>query len=120
MVRRFEYTSDHESYTSGSVATCRPPLLDRSKGRCQTERDTKTDAGSSVINSGLKHRANDARDSSSSYSNRRGQSSLNGCCTAVWKANGKTTTLSLFLNSLFQKTEIYMRGASSGDKIIRR
>jgi len=37
-----------------------PPLLDRSKGRRQTKRGTKTDAGSSVISSDLKHRANDA------------------------------------------------------------
>jgi len=95
-------------------------LLDRSKGRRQKKRDTKTDAGSSVISSGLKHRANDARDGSSSYSNRHDQSGLNGCCTAMWKANGKTT-LSLFLDSLFPKTEIsYMRDASSADKIIRR
>jgi hypothetical protein len=37
----------------------------------------------------------------------------------MWKANGKTTTLSLFLDSLFPKTEIsYMRDASSGDKTI--
>ena len=43
-----------------------PPLLDRSKGRRQTKRDTKTDAGSSVIGSDLKHRANDARDGLSS------------------------------------------------------
>jgi hypothetical protein len=62
--------------------------------------------GSSVISSDLKHRANDARDGSSSYSNRHDQSGLNGCCTAMWKANGKTTTLSLFLDSLFPKTEI--------------
>jgi len=75
-------------------------LLDRSKGRRQTKRDTKPDAGSSVISRGLKHRANDARDGSSSYSNRRDQSGLNGCCTAMWKANGKTITLSLFLESL--------------------
>jgi hypothetical protein len=47
---------------------------------------------SSVISSDLKHRANDARDGSSSYSNRRDQSGLNGRCTAMWKANGKTTT----------------------------
>ena len=32
------------------------------------------------------------------------------CCTATWKANGKTTILSLFLDSLFPKTELsYMR-----------
>jgi hypothetical protein len=37
----------------------------------------------------------------------------------MWKANGKTTTLSFFLYFLFPKTEIYMRDASSGDKIIR-
>jgi len=53
--------------------------------------------------------------------NRRDQSGLNGCCTAMWKANGKTITLSFFLDGLFPKTEIpYMRDASSGDKIIRR
>jgi hypothetical protein len=35
---------------------------------------------------------------------------LNGCCTATWKANGKTTTLLFFLDSLLPKTEIsYMR-----------
>jgi hypothetical protein len=28
------------------------------------------------------------------------------CCTARWKGNGKTTTLSLFLDSLFPETEI--------------
>jgi hypothetical protein len=81
-------------------------LLDRSKGRRQTKRDNKTDAERTIISSDLKHRANDARVGSSSYSNRRDQSGLNGCCTAMWKANGKTTTLSLFLDSLFPKTEI--------------
>jgi hypothetical protein len=41
--------------------------------------------------------------------------------TAMWKANEKTTALSLFLDSLFPKTEILcMRDASSGDKTIRR
>jgi hypothetical protein len=39
----------------------------------------------------------------------------------MWKANGKTITLSFFLDSLFPKTEMsYMQDASSGDKIIRR
>jgi hypothetical protein len=34
---------------------------------------------------------------------------------------GKTTTLSLFLDSLFPKTEIpYMRDACCGDKTVRR
>ena len=81
-------------------------------------RDTKTVAGSS---SGLKHRTNDAQDGSSLYSNRRDERGLNDCCTAMWKANGITTTLSFFLDSLFPKTETsYVRGASSGDKIIRR
>jgi hypothetical protein len=32
----------------------------------------------------------------------------------MWKANGKTTTLQLFLDSLSPK---YMRVASSGDKL---
>jgi len=69
----------------------------------------------------MKHRANDARDGSSSYSNRPDHSGLNGYCTAMWKENGKTTTLSLFLGSLFPKKErLYMRDASSGGKIIRR
>jgi len=45
--------------------------MDRPKGRRQTKRDTKTDAGNSIISSDLKHRANDARDGLSSYSNRR-------------------------------------------------
>jgi hypothetical protein len=44
-------------------------LLERSKGRRQTKRDTTTDAGSSVISSDLKHRANDARDGSMLYCN---------------------------------------------------
>jgi hypothetical protein len=51
-------------------------------------------------------RGNDARDGSSSSSNRRDQFSLNGFCTAMYKTNGKTTTLSLFLDSLFPETEI--------------
>jgi hypothetical protein len=38
----------------------------------------------------------------------------------MWKTNGKTTTLSLFLDSLFPKTEIsYMRGASSGNSHLK-
>ena len=67
---------------------------------------TKTDAGSSVISSDLKHRANDLRDGLSSYSNRRDQSGLNGCCTAMWKANAKNTTLSIFLDRLIPKSQI--------------
>jgi hypothetical protein len=39
----------------------------------------------------------------------------------MWKANGKTTTLSLFLDSLFPKTKIpCMQDAPSGDKTIWR
>jgi hypothetical protein len=38
----------------------------------------------------------------------------------MWKANGKTTTLSFFLDGLFPKTEIpYMRDASSGDSHLK-
>jgi hypothetical protein len=38
----------------------------------------------------------------------------------IFLLNGKTTTLSFFLDGLFPKTEIsYMRDDSSGDKIIR-
>jgi hypothetical protein len=37
----------------------------------------------------------------------------------MWKENGKPSTLSIFLDCLFQRTEIsYMRDASSGDKKI--
>jgi len=57
----------------------------------------------SVISNDFKRRANDAWDGSRSYSNRRDQSGLYGCCTAMWEANGKTTTLLLFLDSLFSK-----------------
>jgi hypothetical protein len=39
---------------------------------------------------------------------------FNGCCTAMWKANGKTTTLQLFLDSLSPKN---VRDASSGVKL---
>jgi len=60
------------------------------------KRDTKTDAESSVISSGLKHRANDARAGSSSYSNRRDQSGLNGRYTAMWKENGKNYHIIIF------------------------
>jgi hypothetical protein len=41
VVRGFEYARDPESYTNGSVALAGSPLLDRSKGRRQTKRDTK-------------------------------------------------------------------------------
>ena len=85
VVRGFEYVIDPESYTSGSVATDTAFLAGPVKGRRQTKRDTKTYAGSSVINSDLKHRANDARDSLSSYSNGRAQSDFNGCCTLCGK-----------------------------------
>jgi len=95
-----------------------PPLLDRSKGRHQTKRDTKTDDGSSVISSGLKHRANDAGYGSSSYSNRREQSGLNGYCV---ESKWKNYHIVIFPGWSFFKTEIsWMRDASSGDKIIRR
>jgi hypothetical protein len=37
----------------------------------------------------------------------------------MWKANGKTTTLSLFLDSLFPETEIpYMRDAWRQERIL--
>jgi hypothetical protein len=51
----------------------------------------------------LEHRANNARDGSWSHRNLRDQRGLNGCCTAMWKANRKTVTLLLFLDSLFPK-----------------
>jgi hypothetical protein len=75
-----------------------------------------------VQNIALKHRANDARDGSSSDSNRRDESGLNGCCTEMWKADEKTTTLLLLLDSLLPKTEIYMRAvpAKMEDKKMRK
>jgi hypothetical protein len=43
----------------------------------------------------------------------------NGRCTAMWKANRKTTTLSLFLDSLFPETEIpCMRDAWRLERIL--
>jgi hypothetical protein len=57
------------------------------------------DAGSSD----MKHRTVVGRDGSWSHSNRRDHSGFNGCCTAIWKANGKTTTLIIFQDSLFPK-----------------
>jgi hypothetical protein len=42
-----------------------------------------------------------SRDGSWSHSSRRDHSGFNGCCTAMWKANGKTTTLVRFQDSLF-------------------
>jgi hypothetical protein len=64
------------------------------------------DAGSSDISRDMKHRAVDGRDGSWSHSSRRDHSGFNGCCTAMWKANGKTTTLILFLDSLSPKIEV--------------
>jgi hypothetical protein len=43
------------------------------------------------------------------YRNRTDHSGLNGGCTAIWKASVKTSTLLLFLDSLFPKTETYAR-----------
>jgi hypothetical protein len=104
-------------YTSGSVATGSASLAGKVSVR---RRETQTtDAGTSVISSDLKHRSNDVRDGWCSYSNRRDQSFLKGCCTAMWKANGKTTTLSLFLVILFPETETpCMRDALRQERIL--
>jgi hypothetical protein len=56
----------------------------------------------------------DGWDGSWSHSSRRDHSGFNGSCTAMWKANGKTTTLQLFPDSLSPKN---MRDSSSGDKL---
>jgi hypothetical protein len=54
VVRRFEYASDPESYTSRSVATGRASLAGQVKKVGVRRRETpKTDAGSSVISSDL-------------------------------------------------------------------
>jgi hypothetical protein len=41
----------------------------------------------------MKHRTVDVWDGSWSHSSRRDHRGFNGCCTAMWKAKGKTTTL---------------------------
>jgi hypothetical protein len=117
VVRGFEYARDPEhSYWQGL------PCWTGQRVGIRRRETPKTDARSSVISSDLKHRANDAQDGSSSYSNRRDQSGLNGCCTAMWKANGKTTTLSLFLDRLFPETDtMYVRSLETGeDALISR
>jgi hypothetical protein len=49
------------------------------------------------------------------------QSGLNGCCTAMWKANGNTTTLLLFLDNLFPKTDTHARNERyKGDRSDRK
>jgi hypothetical protein len=55
------------------------------------------DAGSSDIRSDMKHRTVDVLHGSWSHNSRRDHSGFNGCCSAMWKANGKTTILVLFL-----------------------
>jgi len=99
---------------------CRQVLVAGSCGHGEGHYSSIFRGRSSVISNDLKRRANDAWDGSRWYSNRRDQSGLNGCCTPMWKASGNTTTLLLFLDSLFPKTQIHMRDASSGDKTIRR
>ncbi|PNF18313.1 hypothetical protein B7P43_G14498 [Cryptotermes secundus] len=44
----------------------------------------------------------------------------NGCCTAMWKANGKTTTLPLFLESLFQKQRHHVGEPEDEEEDVRR
>jgi hypothetical protein len=103
--------------TSSKFNTGRIPIL-VNEGRCLGDgksNKTSPDAGSSNSSSDLKYRANDARDGSWLCSNRRDQSGLNACCTVTWKANRKTTTLLLFLDSLYQKQR-QMWDVSSGDK----
>jgi hypothetical protein len=68
-----------------------------------------SDVRSSDISSNLKHRASDAQDGSLSCSNRSDQDGLNSRSTEMWKANGKTTTFLLFLDSLFPKAETNAR-----------
>jgi hypothetical protein len=48
-------------------------------------------------------------DGSLSYNKRHDQSGFNYCCTAMWKADGKTTTLLVFLDSFFPKTKTNVR-----------
>jgi hypothetical protein len=52
----------------------------------------------------MKDRTVDGWDCSWSHSSRRDHSGFNGCCTAMWKANGKITTLQLFLDTAWVTT----------------
>jgi hypothetical protein len=70
------------------------------KGNCDTN---SPDTGSSDISSDMMHITVDVRGGSWSHSSRRDHRGFNGCCTAMWKANGKSTTLVLFQDSLFPK-----------------
>jgi hypothetical protein len=68
------------------------------------------------MSSDMKHRTMDGQDGSWSHNSRQDHSGFNGCCTMIWKANGKTTTLVLFLDSLFPKVWILLeleRGSSA-------
>jgi hypothetical protein len=89
-----------EWYVCWKVGTRR-----REVGRRKETQYKFPDAGRSDVSSGFKHWANDSRDGSWSSNNRRDQIALNGCFTAMWKANEKMTTLWLFLGSLFPKVE---------------
>ena len=50
-----------------------------------------------------------AGESSRSHNYRRNRSALKCCCTAMWKANGKATTLLIFLDSIFPKPDTNVR-----------
>jgi hypothetical protein len=66
------------------------------------------------ISSDLKHGTIEASGGSWSYSNRRDQRS---CCTAMWKSNGKTAALLLFVDSPFPKTATNARHILRGKNI---
>ena len=89
----------------------------KNEERCLQEGKSNTkssDTRSSNMSSNLNQRANDVRDSSLSCSNRHDQGGSNGCCTVMWKANGKPTTLLLPPDSHFLKQR-QMKYASSRD-----
>jgi hypothetical protein len=94
------------------------PKLGKSRGykpekeRCMRNGSSSTNSSyvrSSDISGNLKHRVSDAQDGSLSCSNRSDWDDLSSCCTVMWKANGKTITLLLFLVSLFPKAETNAR-----------
>jgi len=68
-----------------------------------------SDSETSNISSDSKQWANNARDGSCSFSNRRDQSGLKCCCAAMWNARKKNTILLLFLDSKFAKTKTNAR-----------
>jgi hypothetical protein len=77
-------------------------MMDEAKKKKLGEGNSGTNSPDAE-SSDMKHRAVDVRDGSWSRNSRRDHSGFNSCCTGMWRANGKTAALVLFLYSLFPK-----------------